>query len=172
MHPEEIGKAIEHNSRFERYKVISRLYRYNSTWIHMLRYLADPQMDYAGYLPLTGTLKKIPQPDKPGVRKKTIIETDPFLFSVFKGMISTAKKLDILIVAVISPQFNPDTTMNPSMKQMTDYLQMEKIIVLNHSQDTTFAGKTELFYDASHLNSQGAEIFSGVVASEIRRLVE
>lgn len=171
-HPEEIGSAIEHNSSFERYKLISRLYRYNSTWVHMLRYLADPQQDYAGYLPLTGTLKKKPEPGKPDAGKTKIVETDPFLFSVFRGMITTAKRRDILIIAVVSPQFLPDSAMSPSMKKMTDFLQSENIYLLNHSCDTSFAGKADLFYDASHLNSQGAELFSGIVASEIKRLLE
>ena len=133
---------------------ISKLYRYNSLPIPiLLHHLSIGQKHYQGYEPLNGCKIKN--------QKKKLIdnpynETRPEL-QAFENFVKTAHENNIKLFVVISPSFK--RFKNNALKTANEILAKYGSKCHNYSEFITIQNKNH-FYDGSHLNNTGAEIFT------------
>lgn len=168
-HREIIKPTISLNSKFVDIKLLFKAYQNNSTLVHALRYFISPQKDFNGYLPLSGKIKKIEQSNNDTIQvinqEKAI---DPKFILAYKSFIKTAKDNNIELVIVVSPFLeNRDLSKNKSMIEMKSIAETEDILLINLFKDPQFINQPYLFNDKSHLNHEGASLFSKRVSELI-----
>lgn len=174
--PNELAPFVRLKSRFEPVKLLSRLYPYNSKIIHIAKYWLSPQVDFNGYRPLHGELQT--QPARSAAHAARFADAsaeekiDQNFVDALQDFVATARKANIELFCVISPHYGGAGIDRSSMQPIVrDILAKHHIAVLDHSNDEAIIGNPILFFDQSHLNANGALIFSKTVASEIRNLL-
>jgi mRNA-degrading endonuclease RelE of RelBE toxin-antitoxin system len=157
-----IRNILELRSPFESLKLISKMYPYNSKIISMFYHNPNRNKDDNGYIPRNGTgpLTEIINPED-----DTEVLDYNKLFYLFQ-LVSDAKKNDVKILFVISPQYFK-LHQNSSITQLTDLCRREKIEFLDYSNNQEFMTHKEYYNDDIHLNHHGAGIFSAQVAEQI-----
>ncbi len=149
----------------ERYKMISQLYRFNSTFGQVIIDNLHPvASDTKGYRPLDRAMAYDPK-RLPSDRS---YECDSLKLQYIELFIKVCQGKSKLIFTA-SPLYNntDDTVLAPIRTLCAKYA----IPFLSHYADTTFNYHREYFSDGSHLNRTGATAYSKTVASEIKRLL-
>ena len=164
-HPE-IRDIIEMRGRFEKIKLLSKTYPFNSSLLTIL--VGNMEMnkarrgDQKGYIPL---FSKMGGPFKEPVKKPK--ELDPVKVRAYADFISESKQAGARLFVVVSPYCMEME--GPSRDLARRIAAEHQTRFLDYSQDTYFLERPELFSDASHLNEGGAKIFSGRAADEMGR---
>ncbi len=161
----DIRTIVNLRSSTEPFKTMSYLYRYNSLFLTIVLnniiYRADS--DRKGYIPLYKTLspsfKAIPV-----IEKK--IELDTTKINIFKSFIKAAKNANCKIFVFVSPSLQK--TNSASIKIGEQICNQEDVTFINLSQSSYFMIHPEYFQDESHLNNNGAEIYTRMVYTIIR----
>ena len=158
-----IKKLIEEMGPYEKYKLWSHCYPYNSMIIRIAEcyYLnKDKRMGKSGYTPLSGLLKK--------VSMKHIEDDDQVLdpqkISYLEKFIIDAKKNNIYLIIAISP--TTKVRDNNFLQSLTD---IHNIEFWDYSNNPDFM-KPEFFKDPTHMNSIGAEKYSNALAERIKNM--
>jgi hypothetical protein len=144
---------------------MSNLYRYNSKLVPALCHVLRPSKPRpGGYRPLNGELPtgtKI-EPAPPMNQKP-----DAELVQAMRSVCEMAGSKNTKVIGVMSPVYRiPDRAHFGTIKELMDDYGVEIWDYMNH---TEFMDPS-LFADTGHLNSQGAEAFSRVVALRIKEL--
>jgi hypothetical protein len=161
-----IRPHVEKRGFWEKVKLTSRLYTYNSTLIHLVRYLAVPQKDYDGYLPLEGQSKvKFTESDQK-LDAPDFAATEDQL-ALLEDMVKEAKDKGSEVIFVISPILAGDYIHNAAIEEMA---RAHDVPLFNYSLDKRFVQKNELFGDVSHLNHEGAVLLSSDLSHQIKNL--
>lgn len=162
-----IDSLLEDMSAFELLKLKSSLYRYNGSFMQMLSDNIHPQQEiaYHGFKPLRGIINYEPKKEE-----EPIAEWLPLKLKYFQKFIETCRANDIGIVMVYSPWYNK--TSSETYARLTELCVANDIPVIDYYGGGEFNESRELFKDASHLNENGAALFSKSVASQLRSLVE
>jgi hypothetical protein len=162
-HDNEVIKSyFRYNGRFENLKFISHVYPYNSILINMLvgitRFEKNRTDEYKGYLPLDGTTPKkyIRLPENGSV--------DTAKVNCFKALINKLEKAGITTIVAISPAYsqNIDGQTARLAARICNGLRYVKFLNFTHEP---LCRKHQYFYDVSHLNREGAKVFSGELAT-------
>lgn len=162
---EECRGIIEQKSPYERYKLISSIYPYNSSVLSLI--MRNIKRDYNnkdefnGYLPLYGAFNGSGKQDN-----KTESTIDGKLVEAFKIFINDAQKAKSKIVVVVSPYYTP-MQIDSSIVIAQNICKEADILFLNYSNDSQFVNKQPLFKDNDHLVHNGAIFFSEKVANDI-----
>ena len=143
---------------------LSRLYWYNSTITSIiLNSTISKKNSIDGYLPLNKTIDYDPEPFtiehyKPDSLKLHYIE------KLIKECDGKHK-----LIFTISPYYfkNDISKYNPIIELCKKY----NIPILDHSNDSCFIEKKDLFQDKLHLNHKGAEIYTRIIIQEILDLL-
>lgn len=142
---------------------ISKLYAYNSQILSIIRNYSRRENDNInGYQPLHGSkIKGDPPPfsDRDGIDEYSKGRLEYFIKSV------TEKKVPLIVI--LSPMYNQPFTDNESLSVTKQILQKYNVPFWDYSTDPKYI-KAEYFYDAAHLNTKGAELFSKEIASRIK----
>lgn len=163
----ELFYNIDESSRF---KIYSSLYRYNGWLMSMLSDNLHPSnSDIKGYRPEQGIINYDPGKEKDKFAGSTI-EYDNLKMEYLQMLIDKCNASGIKLIFAVSPQFmqEDDTVFSP----MFELAGHNNIPVLNHYCDTDFVRKKNYFCDRTHLNGNGAEAYSKVVAQEVRDVIE
>lgn len=162
-------------SRFEKVKLLSRTYPYNSTIVHIARYWIAPQKDYNGYRPLYGNMPPslierfsapAPEPLRRPVQKKRLDDT---FVAALNDFIEKARGAGAGIAFVISPMYlTADLGANESYARITEIAADHAVPIFDYSSDPRFLGRHSLFRDEGHLNNEGALLFSSLAAGELK----
>lgn len=154
---------LQQRGSMERFLLLSKLYTYNSTIVHLLRYSAKAQKDFNGYLPLEANM--------PDNYQLTVADTsgDDFMASdtqiaLLEQRIVQAKRAGAEVYLVISPIISGDWIRNRKIEAMA---KRQSVPLWNYTQDQRLVGKNQYFGDAIHLNHAGAEIMSKDLAHRI-----
>jgi hypothetical protein len=168
-HPE-IRKTVELRSPFERFKMLSQIYPYNSNLLTItvgnLEINRSRIKEVKGYVPLLDS----------------IIDTTLFRMKSEEGILDSNKIFaikditkycitkNILLILVESPTFGrlQKTT---STLFIENLVQENKIAFWDFSNYADFITKPGFFRDRVHLNDSGARYFSSIVADSIRPLI-
>jgi hypothetical protein len=139
----------------------SNLYKYNSSFFHILTgHLRSIRPNYNGYRPAYENW-----PREMSMLKQTSFKTDPNKLLCIEKFIQTAQKNNIQIVLTVSPYYlkMPDDLFEPLAKVASKY----KVILYNHASDQRLLISNNFFKDETHLNDNGARLYSLIVAKEI-----
>jgi len=166
-HPE-IHSIVEMRSPYERYKLFSSVYPYNSSLLTIaignLEYNKTRKGDRKGYLPLLNRMKEPEQ--------LTLIKYDGVIDTVklkaLESIMFLCKKNNIKLVNVISPIY-ASTKFDITGKMVSELAKKFNAGFVDFSADTLFLNHFSWFQDVSHLNNEGASIFSSKLASELSK---
>lgn len=176
-YPDEIAPILQLKSDYEKYKLWSKLYQYNSTIAHIAKYWISEQKDYRGYMPLQGQLS----PDAVNINsKETKKESEQlpkekidanFILAV-ESFITNAQEAGVKLIFVTSPHVNQfDYSDNKSFNKLKEIAAENNVPILDYYVNDQFTGRYKLYKDHSHLNMDGAKYFSRIVAEDLMKLM-
>jgi hypothetical protein len=167
-----IREIVNLRSKFEKFKAISSLYRYNSQISTIISNNIFPKNNLfqSGYLPLS---HKWTMPIEIGdASGRQAMDLDTVKLRVFRSFLDLAKDNGVKVFVFVSPLFikNRDVPVSVELGRRicADY----KIPFLDFSAKAFFMNHPELFNDPYHLNNSGAEIYSSLVAKEIKSSIQ
>lgn len=169
-HPE-IRDLIMLRSRYERIKLFSSIYPYNSLIIPSLTGSLDLHHKAAYEIRLKGF-----DPGYNGVLKeklKTVYyknEIDTNTVNTLQSFIKECSGHKIKLFIIVSPVFTNYKNQSESISIAKNIANHYEVKLWNYSQDNYFLNHRELFNDIAHLNPKGAEIFSKIVAERIKSI--
>jgi hypothetical protein len=174
----EIRSLIQLRSRFERIKLMSSIYPFNSDVIDILRFHTNIPEDFNGYIPLKKTLNVDLLKPEPEVVRQSEIRTqvaDTNMVNALENIIHTCKRKNISLFIITSPNFHSvnekQGPLSPGTELAQAIIRRNQVNYFDFSFDPVFAGHPELFADEVHLNEEGATIFSNMVTDSIRKTV-
>lgn len=162
-HPE-IRDILELRSKFEKYKLASRIYPYNSGVFTIasgnmaFNKNRTSNKDYHGYVPLHGLLTK----ELHSVKIPKVDKLDGNKVHVFKAFLEQATAKDIQIVVVNSPYYylyEQDESIDIAKAICAEF----NVPFYDFSNNAEFLAHADYFEDETHLNKMGAEIFTNKV---------
>ncbi len=173
----EIRPIILLRSPYEKVKLLSSIYPFNSDIINMIRFITNiptaRRNDFEGYVPLEGVMSVDILKQDPEIETQAVIDIN--MLNALKDIISLCKEKNISLFVVSSPLFHavnerqyPPTT---TAKLSLDILQQNNINYLDFSFDSTFIGHLEWFRDRAHLNDKGAKIFTTQLAEILKNKI-
>jgi len=160
----DLDSLINQISPFEKFKMVSMCYRYNSKIVEIFRdNFRQIEQNENGYEPLFEQMKPIPS--KISLQEEKII--DPEKIYYLEKFIAFCKQNNIKIVLSISPIYyiwenNNDFTLVENIAKKYN------VPLYNHWCDSGFTGKNVLFKDGIHLDNDGAIKYSSIIAKEIQ----
>ncbi len=165
---EHFARLAEEAFPDELYKAkISKLYAYNSQILSVIRNYSRRHNDNInGYQPLHGS-KLNHDPEESTSNRDKIDEYSKEKLEYFVKSI-TDKKIPLIVI--ISPMYSLPFKDNESVRVCKQILARYNIQVWDYASDPKYV-KRENFYDAVHMNTKGAEMFSTEIASRIKQLV-
>lgn len=146
----------------DRLKLRLNLYRYNNTWAWIVNgYMAKTQEDMNGYRPM---------PVQKGEMKSSFSKghfiADSLDMKYLNIIVDVCEKTNIDLVVCSSPSLRVD---GGSFHQfMKEYCKEKGLPYLDWNGDTVYINHPELFYDVSHLNTIGADMFTTELISKIK----
>ena len=160
-----VSEIIKDVSMDEWRKVQSGLIRYNTEILGMaVDNLIDRGMDRRGFQSLSGKMEKDPEPKAP---KKE--ELDPFKLAYGEKLIVLWQSNDVPLVLVGSPKYGK--TDSEALRPVKDIANKYEVPFLDYYADPSFMAHKEWFKEPMHLNSEGARVFSKMIAQEISELL-
>ena len=162
-HPE-IRRIVDYRSAFEKVKHVSAIYPYNSLILRIamgnLKYSDKEEPSTKGYVPIVKIMKN-----------KTIdtLKINAFIIDenkilALKDIISICKRKNIELVFVFSPVWSIiQNTFCSSI--ISDLCYENGIRYVDMSNHETFISNPRYFADISHLNDEGARVFSTILAT-------
>jgi hypothetical protein len=172
-HPE-IHSIIELKSSYEKYKLLSKIYPFNSLLFTIVVGTTDFNKsreqinDENGYVPLIHIWNKKISIDTDTIKYK--IDTNKV--NILKSFIQECNKAGIQLYIIISPRFIKYFGNDLSVELVHKIADKYNIPFYDYSKDTLFWKNREYFADRVHLNNTGAVIFSNKVIDTILRSKE
>ncbi|MCD8265581.1 MAG: hypothetical protein LUC33_00355 [Prevotellaceae bacterium] len=150
----------------ERLKMLSQMYRYNSSLPDLLVDCLHPPHIYSkGYHPIDEEMaegaENEPQEEETGI--------DSLKLYYLERLIRECKGRTRLFLAV-SPTY--ETAGELPLEAARQLCAKYGVTLLDHSADTTFSLRRDYFYDNYHLNRRGATAYTRLVASEIKEALK
>lgn len=165
-HPE-MRSIIELRSKFEKMKLISYIYPYNSSLLNILSQNAilprEKKEDIQGYLPLTKKWSDSIKLENP----TTPYKVDSITVNTFQSFIRDCKNSKVQLYIVCSPLFIKSSHIDYSVQLANQIAEKYDVKFFNYVTDTNFINHATLFDDPAHLNNDGAKLFSMTVANRI-----
>lgn len=168
-HPE-IRPVIEFRSPYEKIKLLSDIYPYNSALFSILagnlgvsgRVLSEEK----GYVPLDKTLEST----SPSETQATERGTDTNKISIYEACIKECISSGVRLFIVCSPYYTPSTDFK-TLETARIIAEKYSVPFFDFSYDSLFIDRPDLFADNAHLNDNGAKVFSAAVAQKIKEQI-
>lgn len=168
-HPE-ITDIVNLRSPFEKIKLISSIYPFNSMIFRIamgnLEFNKKREQDNKGYMPIF----RIMEFEEIDTLKSDVSMTDKNKVEALKNIAAICQQKDIDLIFVYSPIWYiiPQSQYDNLISEICSQY---KANWLNLSNDTTYLRNSKYFSDKSHLNDDGARAFSAMVAGKIKKLI-
>lgn len=173
-HPKIIGKVLDLKSKLTKYLLRSKLYQFNSTIVHVVRYWLAPQKDRQGYQATFVALPR-PSPAGPDLRAepppagRAPRTFDRNMFAALEQFILNAKNGPVDLVLTFSPALErADTLHAEAVEKLGAIAEKYGVKLVSYIDDPDFLGHYELFADPEHLNDSGARLLSKKLAGRIK----
>jgi|GEM_PF-1976504 len=167
-----IYNTLTKNHLFEKTKFISSIYPYNSTIGSLLKGMMKKEADlYKGYIPIYGTI------DTNGLagivdKSYTAANLPVEHFAYLKDFIETCQRNQIMVIVISSPVFMVNRHHDNMVKQFHSFCaRFAGVRYIDYTRHESIYGKPHLFKDNTHMNHEGAKLFSETVAKEINQLI-
>ena len=162
----EIRNIIYLKSPFERIKLFSKIYPFNSKILTIMTGLfefnKDRKKDFNGYVPLYGEWDK----DIKYSTKSDSYIIDNNKVKIIKDFIELCKINNVPLIIVYSPIYEKNAN-NKEISFIKNLAKKQNIQFLDYSSDSIFLNNRTLFKDPTHLNNKGAVLFSKMVTNKI-----
>lgn len=163
---EEIRSIIDLKSPFEKYKLISSIYPFNSTFLMIAggnsEYFKKRNLEIKGYKPLLKTWTEIIE-----VRNSEIYKLDGIKLNIFSSFIKDCINARTKIYVVCSPSYIKYRQIDYSVSSIEKIAKKQNVEFIDFTNDSTFVNHPNLFDDPSHLNAKGSELFTRIVIGNI-----
>lgn len=165
-HPE-MHSIIELKGPFEKFKLKSAVYPYNSMLFKIAMGNTEinkkRNVDIKGYVPLTGVL------DEP---IRTVILSNKYAIdsikvNLYQSFINDCQQAKIKLYIVCSPYFINSIGSDTSMVLAKEIAKINNIDFFDFSNDELFLNNSKLFDDTVHVNVDGSKIFSNKLIDSI-----
>lgn len=154
----------------EKWKMLSNAYRLNSSIVKIISSVFTASDDYiAGFLPLSGKLKIETNDKKIKNGNSPMKKIDPVKEKYLRKLIESAQSNGTKIVFTISPIYGGGDI--NSFKDELQILAEYDVPVLNHLNDSLLIGNMNYFQDRTHMNRDGADVYSKIIAKELLNYV-
>ncbi len=164
-HPE-IRDIVKLRSPFEPYKQISSVYPYNSMLFKLLKgNFSAAEKNIKGYYPLEESLN---EPIKTWDYTKPYA-LDSIKVRMFRAFIDTCKNRNIRLVILCPPYYLKGNGTDWSFAETKKIAAEKNVPFLDYSNDSFYFNRPHLFDDTVHLNRKGSDIFSPLLASELKK---
>lgn len=166
-----IQKIVELRSPYEKYKMISHVYPYNSLIFSMIMGAIQSHKERKntheqnGYIPLFKACNTQLLIDT-GYGNKNL---DSIKINAYKSFVKDCKKSKVKLYIIISPLFIKYRHQDPSITLVKEIAQENKIPVYNFTNDSLFNHNLLFADDGTHLNDKGARIFTNQVIDSIMK---
>lgn len=165
-HPE-IRPIVELKSKFEKIKMRSTIYPYNSLMFTIAVGNTDfnktRRADVKGYVPLSKTWNNPIQIDS--IRSE--YEIDSLKVKAYDSFIRDCLKSKISLYIICSPYFVKSKFADPSILLGQEIAKKYNVKFFDYSNDSIFISNPAFFADKAHLNDRGAKAFSNLVIDQI-----
>jgi len=164
---EEIRPIIYLRGSFEKYKLLSSIYPYNSSILMILggnsEYIKKRNIDQMGYKPLNEIWNKPIQ----SLSNSSQYELDFKKIECYENFIIDCKNKGIRLFIIVSPSYiirgHTEFTVSIAQKIAAKY----NIKFYDYTNVTTFTSNASLFADPGHLNNNGAKLYTNIVIDKI-----
>ncbi|MGC8858800.1 MAG: hypothetical protein ACP5P3_06750 [Ignavibacteria bacterium] len=172
-----IQHAIQLKSPFEKYKTISKLYRFNSQPINIVKNVLKSELQYKGFRPFYEQLSpEFVAAERLNpfelIKEEVLINAtiDSVCIKSFEHLLQNFNNKETRLFIVLSPEFmNRDYSINKSFNIAVSIIRKYNLPLVDCSILPDFIGHYELFRDYDHLNYLGAEKFSKLVCDKIKQ---
>ncbi|MDY2827892.1 MAG: hypothetical protein SOU27_01305 [Sodaliphilus sp.] len=164
-----IDSIFWHVEPTERVKMLSNMFRYNGKALQIItdNKPGDDNDDaLKGFVPLDGIMTY----DKEEDATKTQVDFDPVKLYYISRLVKDCSAKGIRLVFAISPLYNSIKQPDAYLADFLTLARKQNVPVINHYYDTRFATNKNLFQDTYHMNRSGAEIYTSILAHEIKQL--
>ena len=165
-HPE-IRSIVNLKSPYEKYKLLSHIYPYNSSIFTIavgnMEFNKKRSEDIDGYVPLKKVWTKPVKNGGAYFNKKL----DTNKIKMYNWFIKDCIEKNIKLYIICAPVFIKGNHQSNSISLGKKIANTYKINFFDFSGDSVFLNSPGLFADISHLNDKGARIFSSKVAQKI-----
>ena len=162
----QVKKYIADIFPLEKYKLCSKMYRYNYKFLEVLSDCAANNVADDGYAPLEGLIRK-EIVDKESFEHKDI-SIDSVKLKYLEQLVKEAKENDTKILFILSPSYRGIERDQVAIKTINDIAKRYSVIFFDYSDDS-ICQDASLFYDSSHLNDKGARIFTNKLIAQIKQ---
>lgn len=166
-HPE-LRSVIELRGPFEKYKLLSNIYPYNSL---MFKIAAGNRASgkkknetIKGYMPLTHSLD---EPIKT-IDYTNAYELDTLKVNMLQAFIDDCKKRNIQLFIICSPYYINSIGTDYSIQVVKEKAAANNVDFLDYSKEKAFLSNSKLFDDTVHVNFTGSKLFSSMIARDIK----
>lgn len=166
-HPE-MRKIIELRSEYEKYKLYSSIYPYNSVISTIA--IGNTEMnkkrkgDYLGYIPLNKTWNE----EIKANNNSTKYEIDYLKLKMFESFIMECKQANINLYVVFSPFFVKFRNHDYSVELAKQMAHKYEIPFFDYTNNVDYFDNN-LFADFGHLNDKGAIVFTNELTKRIKK---
>jgi hypothetical protein len=163
----EIRSILDMRGSFEKYKMFSDIYPFNSLFFTILIGNADlnkeRKKDFKGYIPLS---KIWHEPIKHNYGSfLNHIDTNKVV--IYKYFIQECLRAKVKLYVVRSPYYIVEDTLDYSIKLASKIAKAYKVPFFDFGQDSVFMSSPDLFADPLHLNDHGAKVFTQLLVTKI-----
>ena len=155
--------------KYNRIKMMIQSYRYNSTICDLLLNCLlknRGRFDDNGFMPLKGIITE--RDFNSIMTKQSSSKMDDVKTKYFERLVLIAKLANLKIAFIISPY--PKGCDERNYVPISAISKKYDIPLFDYSNDIRIINDMSLWKDGSHLNSQGAQIFSMILASDLKKL--
>lgn len=164
----EIRGIVELKSKSEKYKLLSRIYPYNSSVLTIAVGNSDfnkvRKQDIKGYIPMQNVWH-----DKIGYGLSGDYEIDSVKVKCFESFIQDCIKSNIRLYIVCSPDFEIFKKDDTTIRLAKDIAEKYHLSFFDYCNDTLFTSNMSLFDDPGHLNDRGAMVFTNSLIDKIQK---
>lgn len=161
-----ISELFDEIDEKEKYKMMCKTYRYNSTYLqNIFSFFTSVSNDTGikGFRPLKGEID--PMKIKETSDTKTILEADSTKLKFINDFIDLAG--DAKLYFIVSPNwYGMDTIQFASIREIS---RKRCIPFVDYSNDDKYVHHDEYFKDGNHLNARGADEFTNDLIRLIKR---
>jgi hypothetical protein len=169
-HPE-MRSIIDLKSKYEKIKMLSYIYPYNSSLFTIAvgnaEFNKKRSGDIKGFIPLTETWNAAIQIDSSSYK----YEIDSVKVKAFESFIQDCIQSKVKLYIVCSPYYIKSTHTDYSIVLGREIAQRNNIMFFDYSKDSVFINNSKLFADIGHLNEAGARVFSNMLIDKISKTI-
>lgn len=152
----------------ERFKLLSRMYRYNYKFLEIISDCIQSTDVNNGYKPNYAQIRNEVIGQERDSTATALSELDPIKLECLQELITEAQSKGVQVVLVSSPYWRGYNDID--MAQVKAFAEKNGILFIDYA-DSELRDNPDLFADSMHLNDKGARVFSRDLCEMLKRLI-